>query len=168
MDQSVRLIPQTCEEILHEVFDQSSQGFQVIDREWRYVFVNTMVAKQGKKRQEELIGHTMMEMYPGIEKTLLFAQMKRCMDERVSIKMENLFTFPDGSMGWFQLFIHSWSDGIIIFSVDITERRLEEERLIKKINELEEILSQSPEGKKKAEELKNALARLHRQGPTLI
>ncbi len=168
MDQSLEPIPQNYEDMLHQVFDQSSQGFQVIDRNWRYVFVNAAVAKQGKSTDIELMGHTMMEKYPGIDQTPLFTQLKRVMDEKVSIRMDNFFTFPDGSTGWFQLFIHPWSDGIIIFSVDITERKREEETLAEKISHLESSQPFSPEGQAKINELKQILDKLRHQEPAIM
>lgn len=159
MKQPSDLIPVTKEDLLHQIFDQSSAGFQVIDKAWRYVFVNQAVAKQGKSTETSLFGHTMMEMYPGIEKTPLFLQLKKCMEEKVAIRMENEFTFPDGTKGWFQLFIHPWSDGIMIFSVDITSRKLAEEKLLEKIEEFEKSVV-SGEDKKKISELKQALFKL--------
>lgn len=159
MEQNFNPIPLTSEDILHEIFDQSTEGFQVIDRSWRYLFVNATVAKQGKSTPEELVSHTMMEKYPGIENTPLFAQLRRCMDERVSIRMENEFTYLDGSTGWFQLFIHPWENGIMIFSVDITERKRAEEELVKKINALQST-SHPPETQEKVQELKRAIEKL--------
>lgn len=166
MNKSFDRIPVTTGDILHEIFDQSSEGFQVIDRDWRYLFVNATVARQGKRQPEELIGHTMMEMYPGIENTPLFVQLRRSMDERVSIRMVNEFEYPDKSKGWFQLFIHPWENGIMIFSVEITERKRAEQALIKKTEELHRAVSHVPEAKEKIEELKKAIQQLNQE--TLI
>jgi PAS domain S-box-containing protein len=152
-------IPTSHEGLLHEVFDQSSAGFQVIDRDWKYLFVNSAVAKQGRTKVEDLVGRTMMQKYPGIEKTKLFEYLKKSMDDKVVVRMENEFIFPDGSKGWFQLFVHPWSEGIMIFSVDITGRKLAEAELHQKIEDLEKRIS-SPGEKSKLTELQKALAKL--------
>ncbi len=159
MDPSLDPIPISYEDLLHQVFDQSTAGFQVIDNNWKYIFVNETVATQGKSEVHALMGHTMMEMYPGIENTPLFTQLKKCMEEKATISMENEFTYPDGSKGWFQLFIHPWAGGIMIFSVDITGRKLAEEKLSQKIEELEKMVGPEVD-KQKVLDLKDALAKL--------
>jgi two-component system NtrC family sensor kinase len=68
-----------------------------------------------------------MEIHPGIENTEIFTHLQRCMTERTSHRMENEFTFPDGSKGWFDLSILPVPDGVFILSLDITERKRAEE-----------------------------------------
>jgi PAS domain S-box-containing protein len=111
------------------VLDNMMEGFQIIGFDWRYLYVNDAAAKHGRRKKEELLGRTMMEMYPGIERTELFAVLRRCMEKRVAQRMENEFTYPDGSKGWFELSIQPVPEGISVLSVDITERRRTEEAL---------------------------------------
>ena len=60
------------------VFDNMIEGVQVIDHKWCYFYVNNSIVKQGgKSTKSELLGHTMMEKYPGIEKTELFNNLKK-------------------------------------------------------------------------------------------
>jgi len=106
------------EEQFREVLDSMLEGFQIISFDWKYLYVNQTVARQGRRTREDLEGHTMMEMYPGIENTPLFTALRRCMDERTPQTMENEFTYPDGSKGWFQLVIQPAPDGIFILSTD--------------------------------------------------
>lgn len=160
-------IPKSEADLLHQVFDQSTEGFQVIDKNWKYVFVNKTVAEQGRTTAGGLIGKTMMEAYPGIEKTELFKQMERCMNEKVGIRMENEFIYPGGEKGWFQLFMHPWSNGIMIFSVDITGRKNAEQEMFGLISNLEQG-SISDENKKKVKELKAVLEKLNKPSVTLI
>lgn len=107
----------------HHILNSMMEGCQIIDFEWRYVYVNDTVARQGRYAPEQLLGHTMMEMYPGIENTDLFAILQRCMEERLPERVENQFIFPDGNVGWFELSIQPAHEGIFILSTDITERK---------------------------------------------
>jgi len=109
-------------EALHE-------GIQIISPEWRYVFVNEAVTRQGRKSREELLGRTMQECYPGIDKTPLFAVLERCMRARSGEIFETEFVFEDGRRGWFELRIRPCAAGLVIASVDVTERRTIELRL---------------------------------------
>lgn len=168
MDSSQEYIPASYGDMLHAVFDQSSQGLQVINRSWEYVFVNKAVAKHGRSTPEALMGHTMMEMYPGIDKTPLFVQLKRCMEERVSISMETQFTYPDGRQGWFQLYIHPWSDGIIIFSIDMTDRKHDEQLVHKHIKAIQAISEHTPEEKQQLAALEALVTKLCNREPVVI
>ena len=116
------------EERYHKTLDSILEGGQIIGRDWRYLYVNDAVAKQGRMAKKDLVGHTMMEVYPGIETTEMFAALKRCMEERVPLQMENEFSYADGTSSWFELSIQPVPEGVFILSMDITSRkRIEDE-----------------------------------------
>ncbi|MDL1912730.1 PAS domain S-box protein [Chloroflexi bacterium CFX6] len=124
------------EERFRTTLDTMLEGCQIIGFDWRYLYVNDAVVAQSGYRRDELLGRTMMEKYPGIEHTELFAVLERCMRGRVSHRMENEFTFPDGSEGWYDLSIQPVDEGLFILSHDINERkRVEAERLAREIAE---------------------------------
>ena len=118
----------------HRVLDSMMEGCQIIDFDWRYVYVNEGAAEQGKRTPKELLHHTMMEMYPGIEDSELFTVLRQCMQERTAMRFENRFLFPDGSVGWFELSIQPANEGLFILSTDITRRKQTEEE-IRRLNE---------------------------------
>ena len=120
---------QESEERYRLALDNMLEGCQLIGFDWRFLYVNEAVARHGRQTREALLGHTIMELYPGIENTSVFAVFRRCMDERISQRMENEFTFPDGSRGCFELSIRPVPEGIFIVSIEITERRQAEEEI---------------------------------------
>lgn len=120
--------------------DTLIEGFQLISFDWRYLYVNDAVVKHSRYTREELIGYTMMEKYPGIEKTPMFDLLKLCMKERRSDCFENEFTYPDNSKGWFELRIQPVPEGLFILSIDITERKKVEEERREYVNGLEKML----------------------------
>ncbi len=105
------------------VFDNLLEGCQVIGFDWRYRYVNEAVARQGRRSPEELVGRSMLEAYPRIERTTMFSLLKRSMEERTHHRMENEFTFPDGSTAWFDLRFEPVPDGVFILSLEITDKR---------------------------------------------
>lgn len=117
------------EERFRHTLDNMMEGCQIIGFDWRYLYVNDAAALHGRTTREYLLGKTMMEAYPGIEETGMFATLRRCMEERTPFHMENEFTYPDGKRGWFDLSIQEVPEGLFILSVDITERRQAEETL---------------------------------------
>jgi len=66
----------------HDILDDMLEGCQIIGYDWRYLYVNAAVVKHSRKSREKLLGHTMMEVYPGIEKTAMFATLRECMEKR--------------------------------------------------------------------------------------
>lgn len=99
------------------------EGVQVIGFDWRYRYLNAAAAAHGRQAAEKLLGRTMMEVYPGIEKTEMFAKLAECMEKRVSQRMENEFVFKDGSAVWFELRMEPSPEGVIVLSHDITPRK---------------------------------------------
>ena len=134
-------MPMTQEQY-QQTLDNLPEGCQIIDLDWHYIYINETAARHGHSTPDELIGQTMMEAYPGIEKTPLFSVLRRCMQERTTQQMENEFEYPDGSKGWFELSIQPVPDGLFILSVDITDRKraeLQAQNQLARINALRKI-----------------------------
>ncbi|MBI4187920.1 MAG: GAF domain-containing protein, partial [Chloroflexi bacterium] len=127
------------EERYRTTLDGMLEGCQIIDFNWRYIYLNDTAVGHSQSIRETLLGRTMMEIYPGIENTDMFAHARRCLDERIPHRMENMFTFPDGSQKWFDLSIEPVSQGVLILSIDITEHKQAEEALQKAHGELRNI-----------------------------
>ncbi len=118
------------EERYRYALDHMMEGVQIIDFNWKYAYLNDKALKQSTYKHDQLIGRTMMEMYPGIERTPLFQTLEKCMISRTSAHMDNEFTYPDKSIGWFELSIQPVPEGLFILSSNITERKLAEKKLL--------------------------------------
>ncbi|MFZ1401302.1 MAG: PAS domain S-box protein [Candidatus Promineifilaceae bacterium] len=117
------------EERYHSTLENMLEGCQIIGFDWRYLYVNPSVAEHGRTTAANLLGKTMMEAYPGIETTDLFAVLSHCMTNRTPHLMENKFEYEDGSYAWFDLRIQPVPEGLFILSIDITERKAAVEAL---------------------------------------
>jgi PAS domain S-box-containing protein len=107
--------------------DVMLEGCQIIGFDWRYLYVNDTAEKHNRHPKAELLGRTVMECWPGITETKVFALEQSCMEARSTHRLNNEFVFPDGSHGWFRLIIQPVAEGIAIYSEDITERKRAEE-----------------------------------------
>ncbi len=108
--------------------DGMMEGCQIISRDWRYLYINEVAARHGRRQAAELLGRTLMECYPGIESTPMFAAMRHCLETQQMQRMENVFVYPDGSSAEFELCMQPVDEGIFMLSLDITERKQAEEK----------------------------------------
>ncbi|MFM6953548.1 MAG: PAS domain-containing protein [Sphingobacteriaceae bacterium] len=124
-----------------QTIDHLIEGFQAINFDWEYIYVNKAIVKQSKyNKKEDLLGFTMMEKYPGIEHSDMFKILQFCMKERESACFENEFTFPDQSTAYFELRVQPIPEGLFILSIDVTARKRVAEERNKFIKGLEEML----------------------------
>lgn len=125
------------------VLDHMLEGAQIIGFDWRYLYVNESLSRQGRETKENLLGHTMLEVYPGIENTELFKILRQCMKERIPHLLENEFIFPDGERRWFEMSIQPVQEGLFILSNDITAHKHAEDNLLALNQELEKRVAES-------------------------
>lgn len=109
------------EALAREVLDHLPDGCQIIDFEYRYRFLNDAAVTHARRRREALLGRTLLECYPGIETTPVFARLRECLEQRRPGRMHNAFTYPDGTRGVFELRFVPIPDGLCVLSVDVTE-----------------------------------------------
>ncbi|MEP6465660.1 MAG: PAS domain S-box protein [Parafilimonas sp.] len=136
--------PLTGEKSYRNILDYMLEGVQILNFDWQYIYVNDVVLKQSKLSREDLLGFTMPQRYPGVEKTELWKILKRCMNTRKSEQFENEFIYADNTISYFQLRIQPCPEGLLILSVDITEYNNNEKRfrvLIEKSQDMKTLSS---------------------------
>jgi PAS domain S-box-containing protein len=132
------------EDRYHRTLDNMLEGCQIIGFDWRYLYVNETVVRHARRAKDELLGYTMMECYPGIEKTAMFAVLQRCMRERTFERMENEFAYPDGVKAWFELSIQPVPEGVFVLSLDITARKQSVNALLQSEQRLRLFIEHAP------------------------
>ena len=120
----------------YRLLDSLLEGCQVIDAEWRYVYVNDAVARHGRRAKADMLGRTMMEVFPGIEHTPMFETLRRAMAQRTSDQLENEFAYADGSTGWFELRVEPVPEGLFILSLETTARKRAEQQMQRQLRRL--------------------------------
>ncbi len=106
------------------------EGCQIIGFDWNYIYINPAAEIHNRRPKEELIGRNYVESWPGIEHTAVYSLIKESMDKRIHLEMKNVFTYPDGDTGLFQIHVFPVPEGVFIQSLDITENRKLQEQII--------------------------------------
>lgn len=114
---------------LHGVLNSLREGIQVISFDWKYLYVNQAAATQGKRRADDMIGRSALELYPQVVGTPLFAAIERCLIERAPSTVETEFPFDDGSTGCFFLQIEPVPPGACVLSVEVSDLKRAEAAL---------------------------------------
>lgn len=116
------------------VYDSLLEGVQILDDELRYLYINRVAAQHGKSTPEALVGKHLIEVYPAIEGDELHRRLLEVIKTANPQSMENKFIHNDGSIGWFNLNILPYEEGgVVIFSIDITEKKVFVEEHFKKL-----------------------------------
>ncbi|MCX6272237.1 MAG: response regulator [Bacteroidetes bacterium] len=127
------------EERFRSTLDNMIEGCQIIGYDWRYLYVNKAAEKHYRRSKEELLGKMVTEVWPDLESTSLFDIEKQCMKERSVHHIESEFVFLDGTSGYFEFSIQPVPEGIFILSMDISLRKMAEERNKHLITSLENL-----------------------------
>ena len=126
---SAKRVLQESDARFRSTLENLREGCQIVDRNWRYLYLNAAAARHGQSSAAKLMGRTMMEAYPGIDDTPTFAVLRRCMETRSREVIQNEFELPDGSSACFELVIQPVPEGLFILSLDISERKRAEAAL---------------------------------------
>ncbi|MEO7991190.1 MAG: ATP-binding protein [Chryseolinea sp.] len=129
------------EKPFNKTLDWPMEGIQIIDFNWRYLFVNDSLTGDEKKTMNELLGHSMTERYPNLENTALFSALEQCMNDRMNKQVEIEFVDHDKSKKWYELNIEPVEEGILVLTLDITSRK-EADKKLKRVQHFYAFISQ--------------------------
>jgi hypothetical protein len=113
-------------EQLSQILERINDGFGSLDRDWNYTFVNEKLAQNIGKKREELLGRNIWEVFPEAVGTPVHKAYLRAMEEQVVIDLEHFYQHLGK---WFQHRFYPSRDGLSVFSKDITESKLTEEKI---------------------------------------
>ena len=108
------------------LFDSLDEGVYIVDKAWRYIYVNNKAAEIQGKPREELLGKNIWELYPEAVETVSFAQAHRAVEENTPANYEVFYPLQET---WFECRCYPITEGLIILLQDINERKRQEEAL---------------------------------------
>jgi PAS domain S-box-containing protein len=117
----------TTEQRLHSALDSLMEGCQIIGFDWSYVYVNAVAARYGRKQREDFTNKKVFELFPGIEDTAIIQSIRKCLEQRISTKLTEEITFQDGFKSTFECVCQPVSEGALVLTQDITDRKRAEQ-----------------------------------------
>jgi PAS domain S-box-containing protein len=124
-EQNASITPLNAKGIIkkYKILDNLLEGVQVLDRELRYLYINNSAEKQNRRPKELFLGKKMTEVWPGISNTEAHHAITNCLKNKEVAQLEYQSLTQSGTEGWFSLSIQPVEDGILLLSLDISERK---------------------------------------------
>jgi len=124
-EEKYRKISERYEKLLESITD----AVYVIDWDWVYTLVNKLAEKIVNMPVENLLGHKITEVFPGIEETKFFKTYETVMKKRKPKRVRDSFTLPDGQTGYYEVSVYPISEGILCIGRNISEEVEAEQKL---------------------------------------
>lgn len=135
------------------IFDSMTEGFAVLDRNWKVLRINAEGSRITQCTAHEVIGKYYEEIWPELKNDNVEAIFRKVTETGKASMVEIPYTFPDHGKGWVELRAYpSLNDGLAFFFRDITERKTSQEKLYDADRHKDEFLAML------AHELRNPLA----------
>ena len=112
---------------LRETLEMLAAGFCMLDASWRFTYVNRAAEAIAHRPREEMMGHTIWDVVPGISGTAFETEYRRAMRERTAGRVCAHFPMYGG---WFEVRTYpAMEGGLAVYIDDVTEREEALQRL---------------------------------------
>lgn len=115
-------------ERLAATFERTTDAVLLVDRDWRYTYLNGRAASLLDRDAESMIGQQIWEVYPDLVGTIVEETYRRVMATGVSEVVDEYWYEPHGA--WYELHVHTTEDGLAIHFRDVSEQRAAREALV--------------------------------------
>ncbi|MEX1138427.1 MAG: PAS domain S-box protein [Bacteroidota bacterium] len=120
------------------ILDSITDAFFLIDRSWQFAYLSPK-SEQFLRRLnltiKDLIGKNMWNFLPEIKSGMGYQLLHKAAKERISLEFEEFYK-PLNT--WFEVRVHPVGDGLSVYVIDITRRKLAESAFLKLSNAVEQ------------------------------
>src|ERR1700726_4420645 len=110
------------------ILESITDGLAVMDRDWRFTYVNTAWQSISGKTRQELLCHTIREALPDMTGTIFDREFRRAVAENISVSVDGYYS---ATHRWLSVGVYPSGDGgLALYARDITERKKFEEALL--------------------------------------
>ncbi len=107
-------------QILESFRDTAIAG---IDTQWRFVYVNQEAARLLHRTTADVLGKSVLEMFPGVDGTKLVGHFQRAVKSGEPVHFEH---YVEHQQRWYAFHCHSGGEDLVLHFSDITESKKQE------------------------------------------
>jgi PAS domain S-box-containing protein len=116
------------------IFESITDAFFTLDRDWRFIYVNTRSEEILHRSREDLLGQSIWEAFPESLGTEFETQYRYAMETGQSVSFEAYYAPLDN---WLEVSAYPSEEGLAVYYRSIWERKLAEQKLRETMEELE-------------------------------
>jgi PAS domain S-box-containing protein len=125
-EQALRQSAQSSQQSLETILSSISDGFYVLDCDWRFTYVNDRHCEMIGMTREQILGRSVWDLFPEAVEMGIYEQFHQALQDQTVMQFETHYT-PWSR--WFEHRIYPSSSGLTVFVADTTDRRQSEELL---------------------------------------
>lgn len=111
---------------LATTLESITDGFCLIDKDWKFTFLNGQAERMLQRRRADLLGKLLWQEFPKTMGGAIERESRLAVEEQRTIRFETFYQ-PLGT--WFDIHVYPTDPGIAVYFQDITQRRLEHAQL---------------------------------------
>jgi PAS domain S-box-containing protein len=117
---------QTAHRKIHDILESIGDAFYSLDENLRFIYVNRKAGEIWHKEPDELIGKSIMDVFPQFEGTESYIRITAAIREGKSDQYETYSAFLDQ---WVEVHLYPAERGLSVYFQDITQRKKMEQAL---------------------------------------
>lgn len=136
---------------LVNILESITDAFFALNRDWEFTYINNRCETLMQRRQEELLGACIWEVFPQLVDTVFYEQYHRALYQQIPVHLEAAGFIPPDR--WYEVHAYPWSDGLAVYIQDISKRkhtelalRESEARVQRQLAELDHLYNTTPVG----------------------
>ena len=149
------------EQRLADTLESMTDGFVMLDRQWRFQYINAEAERILRRSRSDVIGKVIWDVFPELIGADFYLALQRTVQARSMVEIEAP-DFQSGGERYFSHRVYPGSDGLSIYTQDITSRKQAEAALREADRRKDEFLATL------AHELRNPLAPIRNAAAVLL
>jgi PAS domain S-box-containing protein len=126
-EHELRTKAEAAEHQYRTILETISEGFVFLDRDFRIVYSNDQAAALSGLPVDQILGKSAFDVAPALAETKFGEAFRQAMETGQVVRVEDYYP-PSGR--WIHANAYPAPDGLSIFAQDITERRVQQEKLL--------------------------------------
>ncbi|MGR6035235.1 MAG: PAS domain-containing sensor histidine kinase [Candidatus Nitrosoglobus sp.] len=129
---------------VENILEDISDAFALIDKTWRFTYVNQAAVQLIAKSRDEILGQISWDILSeAMEFHLLYTELHRAMEKGIPVHFEIPYSPADL---WYECDAYPSPEGLSIFFRNITKRKQLERQLQERLEEIEKLIEILPLG----------------------